>query len=82
MRLIPAVNNLKLFGHFGVDALCKLLHRHGSLLSTALLTHGNKTVGSLFLAHNNHVGNALELVVANLSAYLLVAIVNIRTHVL
>ena len=71
---------LQLLCNLGVDALSKLFHAHGSLLATTLLTHRDKTLGSLFLANYNHVRNTLELVVANLAADLLVAVVDECTY--
>ena len=41
-----------------------------------MLTHRNETLCSLLLANYNHVRNTLELVVANLAADFLVAVVD------
>ena len=74
------VNSSQLSSHLVVYALCKVGNRHGGLFAATLLTHGHGAVGSLFLTHHNHVRHALELVVTNLAANLLVAVVDESTH--
>ena len=68
--------------HLSIDLIDELLDGHDGLFAAALLTHGHSTVGSFFLADNHHVGNALQLIVANLAAEFLVAQVDGSTDAL
>ena len=74
---------LEVFRHFlylGIDVADEVGYRHDGLLATALRTHGDGAVGSFLLADDDHVGDALQLVVANLAAEFLVAQVDGGTH--
>ena len=77
-----SVDLFELLSNLVLDALCKLSHWHGSLLATTLLTHAHELVGSLFLAYDDHVRHTFELVVADFTADLLVAVVDVSAHVL
>ena len=63
-----------------VYTLGEVFHAHGCLLATALFAHRNKSLSGFFLAHDNHIRHAFQLVVANLTANLLVAVVHIGAH--
>lgn len=73
---------LRLLSHLGIHLVDELLDGHGSLFATTLLTHRDEALGSFLLAYDDHVGDALQLVVANLTAELLVAVVDIGAHAL
>ena len=67
---------LEIFRHLsnlGIDVVDELLDGHDGLLAPTLWTDGNGAIGSFLLAYDNHVGDTLELVVANLTTELLVA---------
>ena len=72
----------ELVGYLVVDATGKVFHLHRGLFATALYTHTYKTIGSLLFAYDNHVGDALELVVTYLAADFFVAVVKHCTHTL
>ena len=74
------IHSLQLYCYLVVDALAKLLHAHYSLFATTLLTHSHCTVSSFLLTNDNHIRNTLNLVVAHLTSYLLITIVNYRTY--
>ena len=61
------------FGHLGIHLVDELLDGLDTLLATALRTYGDGAIGCFLLADNHHVGDALQLVVADLTTQLLVA---------
>ena len=73
---------LQLLCYLSIDALSKLFHAHGSLLTTTLFTHRNETLGTFLFTYNNHVRNTLQLVITNLATNLLVTIINQSTNTL
>ena len=52
------------------------------MLATTLLTHRDESFCLLLLTHDDHIWNALQLVITNLAANLLVAVVERCTHAL
>ena len=74
---------LKVFCHFGdlgVHLVDELLDGLDALLATALRTYGYGAVGGFFLTDNDHIGDALQLVIADLTTQLLVAQVDGGTY--
>ena len=69
-------------GYFVVDAFGKLVHPHCGLFATSLTAHRDESVSGLFLADDDHIGYALDFVVANLATDLLVAVINRGTYTL
>ena len=56
---------LRHLGHLLIDVVNELLYAHDSLLATTLRTYGNSTILLLLLTDDDHVGNALQLVVCS-----------------
>ena len=69
-------SDIKLCVHLIKDSLNELLLGHSGLLATTLLTHSNETLSSLLLANDNHIRDTAQLVITNLTANLLVTVVN------
>ena len=74
---------LEILRHFcnaGIHLIDELLDGHDALLTTALRTNGHSTVSLLLLTDNHHIGDTLQLVVADLTTQLLVAQVDRGTN--
>ena len=64
-----------------VHIVCILLESHRALVAIALRTNRYGTLGSLLLAYDKEVRDTLQLVVTNLTANLLVAVIDLRTNI-
>ena len=76
------VGGLEHFGDLGVDLCGEVLLLHLTLVTTTLLADADQTFSLLLLTNKKHVRNAAQLVVTNLAANLLVAVVNAGTDAL
>ncbi len=77
LDLIVRLNGVaKHFSHNAIDVGSELGNGLGTHFALALLTYAHGTLGNLFFANNEHVGDAFELVVAHLATDLFVAAVD------
>ena len=64
-----------------VDVCCELLDGHSALVAFALYTNRYLALSSLLLAYDEQERDTLQLVVTNLTANLLVTLVNLYANI-
>ena len=68
------------FSHLSIHLIDELLDGLDTLLTTTLRTDSDSTISGFLLADDDHIGDALQLIVANLTAQFLVAQVDGSTY--